>query len=561
MANYGQHYSTTKTPQREKAKAGQKENNAGGFTFVLDKWARLDRFLILGADGGSYYASEREMTRDNAKVVEECLAEDGSRTVARIAEISHSGRAPKNDAAIFALALAAASKDVPTRTSAYTALKLVCRTGTHLFQFVRDAKNFRGWSGGLRRAVAAWYGDKKPDKLAYQLLKYQQRHGYSNRDLLRLSHAEPPTPQHSAAYRWTIGGDNAERSVLNGKTKQARSYGPIVVDDIPRLLRAYDQELKASKSPKETAKLVREYGFTHEMVPNEHKKSPDVWEALLEKMPQTALVRNLGKMTAVGLFKPMGTATKKAAAMLADLDRLKKGRVHPIALLSALRVYEQGHGEKGKLTWEPMREVVDALNEAFYMAFDAITPTGKNHMLALDVSGSMSSGTIADCPGLTPRVASAAMAMVTARTEQNWYVMGFADHFIKLDISPKQRLDDVVRKISNIPFGGTDCALPMLHAIEKNIDVDCFVVFTDSETWSGDVHPFQALKQYRKHSGRDAKLAVVGMTATEFTIADPSDAGMLDFVGFDTAAPALLADFARGEGATLPSKEEAEDVE
>jgi 60 kDa SS-A/Ro ribonucleoprotein len=47
--------------------------------------------------------------------------------------------------------------------------------------------------------------------------------------------------------------------------------------------------------------------------------------------------------------------------------------------------------------------------------------------------------------------------------------------------------------------------------------------------------------------GIDAKGAVLGMTATGFTIADPKDRGMMDFVGFDTAAPALLNDFARGE--------------
>jgi len=35
------------------------------------------------------------------------------------------------------------------------------------------------------------------------------------------------------------------------------------------------------------------------------------------------------------------------------------------------------------------------------------------------------------------------------------------------------------------------------------------------------------------------------MTSTGFTIADPNDAGMLDVVGFDEAAPAMMADFAR----------------
>jgi 60 kDa SS-A/Ro ribonucleoprotein len=37
------------------------------------------------------------------------------------------------------------------------------------------------------------------------------------------------------------------------------------------------------------------------------------------------------------------------------------------------------------------------------------------------------------------------------------------------------------------------------------------------------------------------------MTATEFSIADPSDAGMLDVVGFDTATPQLITDFSAGK--------------
>src|SRR3990167_3432294 len=109
MSNYARHVSKVATPQTEQACAGQVENNAGSFVFLLDKWAQLDRFLILGCEGGSYYASERAMTKDNAKAVEACLLENGPRAVARIVEISDAGRAPKNDPAIFALALAMSS--------------------------------------------------------------------------------------------------------------------------------------------------------------------------------------------------------------------------------------------------------------------------------------------------------------------------------------------------------------------------------------------------------------------------------------------------------------------
>lgn len=559
MSNYGQHFSARRTPQSEQAQPAQVKNNAGGHVFQLDKWKRLDRWLILGAEGATYYATEQKL--ENARTVIECLAEDGARTVSRIVEISTKGRAPKNDPAIFALAMAAGDGNIATRTAALVAIPSVCRIGTHLFHFARDVENFRRWGRGLRSAVARWYTEKPVEKLAYDLLKYQQRDGWGHRDLLRLSHPKAQTVDRDASFRWAVGAGLEARDVRRGKSKDApvMHYGPFVQSNLPKLLAAYD-ELKASPDTATTAKLIREHGFTHEMVPSDHKNSVDVWEALLEDMPQTALVRNLAKMTSVGLFTVMGQHTRKAASMIADVERLKRARVHPIALLSALRVYQQGHGEKGSLTWTPMREIVDALDEAFYLAFQAVEPTGKAHLLALDVSGSMDSGLIAGCPGLTPRVASAAMAMVTARVEKNWACCGFTSStnggyggkwgggspgLKMIDISPRERLDDVIEKIRKLPMGGTDCALPMLAAIQQKWEVDIFVTYTDNETWAGDVHPFQALREYREKTGRDAKNAVIGMTASAFTIADPSDAGMLDFVGFDSSAPAILADFAR----------------
>lgn len=72
------------------------------------------------------------------------------------------------------------------------------------------------------------------------------------------------------------------------------------------------------------------------------------------------------------------------------------------------------------------------------------------------------------------------------------------------------------------------------------------MVYTDNETWAGTIHPHQALAEYRRTTGIPAKLIVVGMTATGFTIADPSDAGILDVVGFDAAVPSLITEFARG---------------
>ena len=103
-------FSRRRTPQHE-ALPGQVANTAGGHAFAVDDWDRLDRFLVLGSEDGTFYIAPRALTRENAEAVERCLAADGARVVARVVEISDAGRAPRNDPALFVLAMAAASDD------------------------------------------------------------------------------------------------------------------------------------------------------------------------------------------------------------------------------------------------------------------------------------------------------------------------------------------------------------------------------------------------------------------------------------------------------------------
>lgn len=560
MTRYAKHASTRQTPQNEQADPRQRENYGGGYTFVLDMWSTLDRFLILGCEGGTYYASERKMTKEAAKIIVACLDENGPKTVERIAEISESGRAPKNDPAIFALAVAAGHRNPDTRRAALGALQRVCRTGTHLFQFVNSVKEFRGWGRGLREAVCKWYLEREEDALAYQVVKYQQRDGMSHRDVLRLAGGAladfEQSREQAAVFRWIVAGADFGKRVVERKDGKSATYGNIARKHVPELISAYE-DMKSADTEKKVVKLITDYRMTHEMVPNDFKNSPAVWEALLQDMPIGAMVRNLGKMSSVGLLKPMSKAASLVVERLGERDRIRRARLHPLALLVALNTYKSGHGVKGKLTWDPVASVYDALNSGFYLAFDVIEPTGKNILVALDVSASMTWNTIAGMPGITPRIGSAAMAMCTIRAEKNFHTVGFTsggggwrgsqqpDGMRQILLSKQMHLGDVIRTIESVPSGGTDCALPMLWALHYKHEVDAFQIFTDNETWAGTIHPHQALDRYRQKMGRDAKLIVVGMTATEFTIAKPGDPGMLDVVGFDTAAPAVIADFIR----------------
>lgn len=518
---FTRHLQLKRTPQnRPLAGANQVKNSAGGFTWMVDKWSLLDRFLILGTENGTFYVSEKKLTERQAENCLELIEKDGLRTIARVVEISESGRAVRNDAAVFVLALAAAFGNPETKRAAYASLPRVARTGTQLFQFVSDVDEMRGWGRGLRKAVGAWYTSKTPEALAYQALKYQQREGWSHRDVLRLAHPKTENPQLNGVLNW----------ITSGATEEAGSQ-----------IQAWEK-LKREDNVVSAAYLIAENRLPREAVPTELLKSPAVWEALLLDMPMGAMVRNLGVMSSVGLLTPGSKASIEVASRLKDELLLRKARVHPMSLLIALRTYVSGRGLRGTNTWTPVKNVVDALEAGFYLSFASVQPSGKRHLLALDVSGSMGWSFLANT-NLSASEASAAMALVTMKTEPATEVVLFAEKMKQMKWNRLMDLNTILKNVRGLTFGATDCAQPMLYAIREKLEVDAFVVYTDNETWCGGIHPAQALREYREKSGIDAKLIVAGMTATDFTIADPKDPGMLDIVGFDASAPVAMREF------------------
>jgi 60 kDa SS-A/Ro ribonucleoprotein len=565
MEKYHEHFSTKQTPQSEPIpgrEAEQKQNRAGGFVFAVDAWTQLDRFLILGTEGNTYYATAREMTRENAKNVLACIKQDGKRVVKRVVEISDAGRAPKNDPALFVLALAASEGDPSVKREAYQALSKVARIGTHLFHFAEYKKAMGGLGGnGFKRAIGRWYNQMPVNKLALQVVKYQQRDGWSHRDLLRLAHVRPK--------------DGDKQSILEYVVKGLQNGVPLL-DEVPEHLRIigaaeHAKTLVGSSKVKQLVHLISDYRLPHECVPNEMKKHPDVWEAMLPSMGITALMRNLNKMTAVGLLSGTSAATGEVIKRLTNPEDLKRGRVHPMNVLMALKTYQQGCGMRGSMTWEPVGQVVDALDDAFYLAFDAVEPTGKAVCVALDISGSMVVP-VNGFPFLTCRVAAAAMAMTTIRTEKRHEVLGFTcqsdtygrhgdagEDFMsfgaarmygwagsgvgRLTITPRQRLDDVCKYCDSLPMGGTDAAMPVQWALAKKQYFDVFLIYTDNETWAGDMHVTEALRRYRDSINPNAKLVSVAFAANDYSVADPNDAGMMDVCGFDSAIPNILRDF------------------
>jgi 60 kDa SS-A/Ro ribonucleoprotein len=261
----------------------------------------------------------------------------------------------------------------------------------------------------------------------------------------------------------------------------------------------------------------------------------------------TAMIRNLSTMTRIGLIEPGAEAADLVVARLDDAARLRRARVHPMAVLIAMKTYAAGHGVRSKQTWSPVAAIVDALDAAFYASFSTVEPSGKRQLVAIDCSGSMMVN-INGIPGLSVREAAAAVALVTLAAEgRNAVVTGFTTRTLPLALSPRQRLDDAMKAIQAVSRPeATDCAVPFREAMGQKMTYDAISLYTDHETWCGKEHPVQALRAYREARSATTRLVSVAMTATGYSVGESADAGCLNVAGFDAAAPGLISDFIRG---------------
>lgn len=531
--------------QTEQGDERQVKNSAGGYVYQVGAAEQMRRFLVLGSEGGTFYASQKDLTKANLDNLKALAAKDPFVYMTVLSEADEKNIVPRHSTVLLALAVLYSHNDTEAvRTWVKDNFTKIVRTGTHLFEFVDYITQWRGWGRGLRSLIASWYETQESDDLAYQVVKYRQRGGWSHRDLLRQAHPK-------------VVGEGQKR-VLDYVT-----HGTLHFDvDLNSLDENVISEFEAVKH--ETLEPTQATALSWEMLPTESLTDPATWRALIagrSRLPYTAMLRNLGRMTSIGVFDDAGTV-RSVVARLSDAVYVKRARVHPFNILTALKTYRSGGGFRGTLTWTPNQRIVDALDAAFYASFGNVESTGKRINIALDVSGSM--GVNLMNSNVTAREGSTAMALATlaadpdttdtiAFTSGGWVPpaqgRGWfrSSSIVELGLSTRRRLDDIVNETARLPLGGTDCALPIVWAMAQKKVYDAFVIYTDNETWAGNVQPMDALRTYRAQVNREARLIVVGMTSTGFTIADPEDKGCLDVVGFDSSAPSLISNFIAGK--------------
>jgi 60 kDa SS-A/Ro ribonucleoprotein len=752
-------------PQWFRLDPDQIQGAAGGFVWQITDKEQVIRYLIIGSEGGNFYQTPQQVSSQCAScVLRMTRTPDNFKwLIDTIRQVSMEGRAAKQESTLLALATAIVFARTPAdKTEALNAVKDCVRILTHMYMLIGYIKIFSkaghpslkapqaapgapapappvtgsGIGRGIRRVFGEYFYSRTGIEIANLMTKYQNREGWNIKDVLTLIHIDSKKMK-----------DDGGRLAIEHVFKTKEEFVPILAaapptaDRVKQLLSAIKEIHTIAERPLQPpvnpalaglsnyqyaeelnriVHLINTIGLCREQLPSQLFKYRKVWEALLQSkgangkgkgMPLTALIRNLGKLSTaeIGIIAPaaMTPSVKDICDRITDAADIKRSRIHPYNVLVAMLTYQKGAGDKGSLVWSANPNVVAALDKAFKLAFQNITPTGKRIKIALDVSGSMSSNFCTGSPIVNCATGSVAMMMMTlyvenqhrlklatapaatapaassatdlpsasAATQQlaeamkwkttqlpdgrtlyehsetkqcqfnkppelsagaqaaaklpsrgggtpgatpsrpptlaeykatkkyighpdaqaatdaprpsfgyssSYYsspppaylpelypasaipsnvticafsntlteltnaIVGYMDATIDPATGlPTMSISDAL-KLVELPFSSTDCSLPMVRALENREQVDAFVIYTDSETYMGKIHPQAALEEYRRATGIDAKLIVVGMTSNCLTIADPKDLNTLNLSGFDTATPRLINDFIGG---------------
>ena len=196
------------TPQSQPLPERESEmirGRSGGWMFDVGIWQMLRRCLLIGTAQSTYYANKRELSEDFINVIKQGVAENPARVAEEIVYASN-GRSINNSAPILALVLLSMGESSEAKRAFRSIFSQVVRTGSHFYEWLSYTKAFRGFGKIVREVGTAWLLEKDVKALAYQFLKYQQRHGFQHRDVLRLFHVKPDTVDRDRLFSWVVDG-------------------------------------------------------------------------------------------------------------------------------------------------------------------------------------------------------------------------------------------------------------------------------------------------------------------------------------------------------------------
>lgn len=302
-----------------------------------------------------------------------------------------------------------------------------------------------GLTRRTKRAVNRWLGHLSE----YHALKYTSQ----LRGVMRRTHPKPDTAYQAAIFEWIHNRKNASLIL----TPQIAAYEELIT-----AVRAQDQHA--------IQRLIGAGRLPYELVTGILKPDTLQWRTLARQMPYMALLRHLNMLKRHGaLWGQFGYIAQR----LSDIDAMKRARVLPFRLLTALNNFQPTVYE------EPIQA---ALIQALDGAAQNLPPLAGTICIAPDVSQSMSGRMSAK--GLTRYIDIAALfAASLLKKATKAVVLPFNQHVIDVSLRPAASVYDSTLQIVGLLGGGTSLSAPISFLLEHKIAVDTFIGITDNIEW------------------------------------------------------------------------------
>lgn len=527
------------------------------------------RFLCLGSKDNVYRsnAQHSKFSRNDVPFIERLIADRGIEVLDWINDVSVNNKACRQEPTMFAYAFCMVHGDEDVKNYGYQMLSNICRIPTHLFQFQNyceelnmQKNNKSGWGRRHRMGISKWYNnfaDKAP-KLAHLVTKYKKRSKWNHRDIVRLAHVKPQNERIRTILKFIVNKEMDDVITLHDSLKIDDRDDKIVKEqkeqhtEVKKFLRAV-VDAKNCEDKMQLIELITEHGLAREHIPNSFLSEKEVWRVLLRTMPLTAMIRNIGKMTQLGIFED------EHASFFVNLVRekmnsevLQKAKVHPMKILFALKQYNEGKGDQCRLDWRPSHAITTIFEKAFIDSVRLQPRTDKRYLLAVSVSGEMNKKLVGS--PLTASEAAGAMVHTIVKQNDRVETLLFKNNLERPYIStinPDDNLNSIKRKL-DILSSSKGHHINFSTWARDNNNFDVIMIFTDTLKGEGDSRVAEPFDYFCQSHGVGAPnhvrviVAMTGKPSDQVDDVEPRDGQTLHVIGFDPSTPQIINSFISG---------------
>jgi 60 kDa SS-A/Ro ribonucleoprotein len=415
-------------------------NAAGGQCYNLSDEHSLAQYVVTGTFNGAFYSTAEQQLAE----VQKLAAKVNPITLAKLAVY---GREQGNmkDVPAYLLAVLAARGEIELVKKIFNR---VCNNAKMLINFVQIIRSGvtgrKSFGTALKTLIQNWLLEKTPEQLFISSI------GHGNpslKDVVKMVHPKAKNAHQNAMLAYLLDKD----------------YDTALLPEVVNQFETFKKD--------NTAELPLLPYF----VLSNCALSKDNWKTVAGNMPWNTLRMNLNKLAREGVFEDKEIA-KKVAEKLASKEEVLRNNAFPYELYNTLLHVEN-----------VPNNVRNALQDALDFATEN-TPSfdGKNVVVCIDVSGSMSSPVTGNRPGSTTKVSCANVAVLfgacLARRNDNVTIITFDNVAREVKVNTR---DSVATIASSIPAngGGTDCNAAMQHILRNNLKADLIVMISDNQSW------------------------------------------------------------------------------